>query len=102
MFDSVIDHIIDISNYNSSAASSYIKLPKDLNHPKRVWLIFKILMIMNDLNGDIKFPVVLGTFTELKKRIRPLSVFLVMKIRKSNQSICQKNAVEKNMLIYYS
>ena len=59
-------------------------------------------MIMNDLNGDIKFPVVLGTFTELKKRIRPLSVFLVMKISKSNQSMCQKNAVEKNMLIYYS
>ena len=31
--------------------SSYIKLPKELNHPKKVWLIFKILIIKNALNG---------------------------------------------------
>ena len=49
--DSVIDHAIIISKYNPIAGSSYIKLPTELNHPKKVWFIFKILMIMNPLNG---------------------------------------------------
>ena len=34
--DSVIDHIINISKYNLLTAGSYIKLSKELNHPKRV------------------------------------------------------------------
>ena len=33
-FDSVIDHAIIISKYNSLAGSKYIKLPKELDHPK--------------------------------------------------------------------
>ena len=28
-----------------------IKLPKELDHPKKYWLISKILMIMNALNA---------------------------------------------------
>ena len=36
IIDSVIDHIINISKYNLLAADSYIKLSKELNHPKRV------------------------------------------------------------------
>ena len=48
--DSVIDHAISISKYNP-IAGSYIKLPTELNHPKKVWFIFKTLMIMNPLNG---------------------------------------------------
>ena len=35
IIDSVIDHIINISKYNPLAGSSYIKLPKDLDHPKK-------------------------------------------------------------------
>ena len=31
---SEIDHTISISKYNPLAASSYIKLPKDLDHPR--------------------------------------------------------------------
>ena len=46
---SVIDHI-SISKYNPLTGSSYIKLPKELDQEKD-WLIFKILMIMNALNG---------------------------------------------------
>ena len=33
--DSVINHNINISKYNSLAGSSYIKLPKELDHPRK-------------------------------------------------------------------
>ena len=33
--DSVIDHNISISRYNPLAGSSYIKLPKELDHPRK-------------------------------------------------------------------
>ena len=33
--DSVIDHTISISKYNLLAGSSYIKLPKELNSPRK-------------------------------------------------------------------
>ena len=44
----ISDLVID---YNASAWSSYIKLPKELDHPRKGLLIFKILMVMNALNG---------------------------------------------------
>ena len=34
IIDSMIDHTISISKYNPLAGSSYIKLPKELNHPR--------------------------------------------------------------------
>ena len=34
IIDSVMDHTISISKYNSLVGSSYIKLPKELDHPK--------------------------------------------------------------------
>ena len=33
--DSVIDHAISISKYNPLAGISYIKLPKELDHPRK-------------------------------------------------------------------
>ena len=33
--DSVIDHTISISNYNPLTGNSYIKLPKELDHPRK-------------------------------------------------------------------
>ena len=33
--DSVIDHTISVSKYNPLAGSSYIKLPKELDHPRK-------------------------------------------------------------------
>ena len=33
--DSVIDHNISISNYKPLAGSSYIRLPKELDHPRK-------------------------------------------------------------------
>ena len=35
IIDSVIDHTISISKYNTLAGSSYIKLPKELDHPRK-------------------------------------------------------------------
>ena len=35
VIDSVIDHTISISRYNPLAGSSYIKLPKELDQPKK-------------------------------------------------------------------
>ena len=35
IFDSVTDHTISISKYNYLAGSSYIKLQKELEHPKK-------------------------------------------------------------------
>ena len=48
----VIDHNTNISKYNPIAGGTYIKLPKELDHPKQVrLLLFKILMTVNTLNG---------------------------------------------------
>ena len=35
IIDSVIDHNIGISKYNPLAGSSYVKLPKELYHPRK-------------------------------------------------------------------
>ena len=35
IIDSVIDHTISISKYNPLAGSSYIKLPNELNRPRK-------------------------------------------------------------------
>ena len=35
IIDSVIDHTISTSKYNPFAGSSYVKLPKELDHPKK-------------------------------------------------------------------
>ena len=52
IIDSVVDHTIDISKFNPLAGSSYIKLTKELDHIiKKIWLIFKISIIINALNG---------------------------------------------------
>ena len=47
----VIDHDINIPKYDHLAGNSYIKLSKNKTTQETVWLIFKILMIMNALNG---------------------------------------------------
>ena len=51
IIDSVLDHTNNISQYKLLSGSSSIKLSKELDHPKKVSLTFKILMIINVLNG---------------------------------------------------
>ena len=47
IIDSVIYHTISTSKYSPLAGSSYIKSLKELDHSKKDWLTFKILVIMN-------------------------------------------------------
>ena len=49
IIDSVIDYTISVSKYNTLSGSSYIKLPKELDHPSNM---FKILMKMNGVWSD--------------------------------------------------
>ena len=35
IIDSVIDHTVSTSKYNPFTGSSYIKLPKELDHPRK-------------------------------------------------------------------
>ena len=35
IIDPVVDHNINISKYNTLPGSSYIELPKELNHPRK-------------------------------------------------------------------
>ena len=118
IIDSAVDHNINISKYNSLAASSYIKLPEELAHPRK-----GLINIQNiDYNEyfkrsldkylhpadhhtaritkadkekkldfkDIKFPVQVRDIHKIKKRILSALGFLVMKIRKNFQFMCQK------------
>ena len=41
IIDSVIDHTISISKHNSLAGSIYIKLPKELDHPRKELISIK-------------------------------------------------------------
>ena len=130
--DLVIDHTISISKYNPLAGKSYEKLPKELDHPRKVliniqniddnecfkWSIVRYFNPANhrptriakadkefakklDFKG-INFPVKSKSHSQnQKKRILLTLMFLTKKIRKNIQSVYQKNAVKKNMLIYY-
>ena len=51
IIDSVIDCIINISNYNILAGDGFIKLQKELNHAKKGLVLIKTFMVINALNG---------------------------------------------------
>ena len=126
---SVIDHTISISKYNPLAGSSYIKLPKKLDHPRKDLIniqntddnqFFKWCLVRYvnpaDHNPrritktdkdfakrldfkDINFQSKLETFPNSKKRI-PLSLaFLVRKIRKISNLCIKKMLRRKTCLL---
>ena len=51
IIDSVIEHNINISKYNPLSGSSYIKLPKELDHPRKGLINIQKIDEMNALNG---------------------------------------------------
>ena len=51
IIDSVIEHNINISKYNPLAGRSYLKLPKELDHPRKGLIHIQNMVIMNALNG---------------------------------------------------
>ena len=79
IIDSVIDHTISISKYNSLAGSRYIKLMKELEHPRKE-------LIIRDIHNSIDINI---------------NIFLAIKVKKNIPSLYQQNAVKKNMLIYF-
>ena len=111
--------------------SSYTKLQKELNHPRKglikfqningnkyfKWSLVKYLhpsdhhtaiITKSDKDfsksfefKDIRFPVEIRDIHKIEKIILSPLMILVMKTRKNIQSMYQKNVVKKNMLIYY-
>ena len=107
--DSVIDHNISISKYNPLSGGSYIRLPKELDHPRKGLVniqniddneCFKWCLVRNvnpidhnpakitktdkdfAKNLDFKdkiFPVKIRDIHKIEKRIPSALVFLVMK-----------------------
>ena len=51
IIDSVIEHNINISKYSPLSGSSYIKLPKKLDHPSKGLINIQKIDEMNALNG---------------------------------------------------
>ena len=53
IINSVINHTISTSKHNSLDGSSYMNLLKQLDQPRKYWLLFKILMmiLINALSG---------------------------------------------------
>ena len=116
---------------NPLSGSNYIKLHKELDHPRKglinnqniddneyfKWYLVRYVNLA-DQNPqritksdkdfttrldlkDIKFPVTIRDIHKIEKRTPSALVFLPMKIKKNIQSMYQKNFVKKNMLIYY-
>ena len=115
IIDSVIDHTISISKYNPLGESSYIRLRKQLDHPRKgliniqnidneCFILFRYLNPADHHSAritkadkdfpkkldfkDIKFPFKIRDIR--KKRIPLALVFLVMKIRKNIQFMYQQ------------
>ena len=120
IIDSVIDHTISISNNNPLARDNCVKLPKELDHPRKAlidiqniddnkcfkWCLVWYLNPADDNRRsitkadknfakrpdfkDIKFPVKIRDIHKIEKRIPSALAFLVMKIKKNIQSLCIK------------
>ena len=121
----------NISKYKPLAGSSYIKLPKELSHSRKGFIIiqnayhnecFKWCLIRhlhpldyhpernrkisklfgNELDfQDMKFLVKIKDINKIEKRILSPLLFLVMKIRKNIQSIYQKKCYEEKHNDFY-
>ena len=130
IIDSVIDHTISISQWNPLAGSSYIKLPKELDHPRKEFFniqnidgneCFKWCLVryLNPADHhppritkadkdfaktldfkNINFPVKIRDIHKIENKNPSALAFLVMKIRKGIQSMYQENVAKKNMLTY--
>ena len=131
IIDSVIDHTISNSKYNPLAGSSYIKLPKELDHPRKglinvqniydneyfKWSIVRYLNLA-DRNParitkadkdftkkpdfkDIKLPVKIRDIQKIEKK-NSIGISVFGNENKEKHPIyVLKNVAKKNMLIYY-
>ena len=81
IIDSVVDHTINISKYNPLAGSSYIKLPKELNYPRKGLINVQNIDEMKALNGICSNTSILQIIIqkELQKLIKILTRDFVLK-----------------------
>ena len=131
IIDSVIDDTIRILKYNPLGGRSYIKLPKELDHPRKgliniqntdgdecfKWCLVRHRNLANHHPAritktdnefarrldfkDIKIPVKIRDIQKIENKILLVLMFLAMKTRKNIQSKYQHNVVTREMLIYY-
>ena len=125
IINSLIDHNISISKYNSLAGGSCIKLPKELEHPRKglvniqniddngffKWCLVRHLNSANHHSAKItksdkdfakkkdfryvKFSANIRDIHKMEKINSIRIVFLAMKINKNIQFIYTKNPVKK-------
>ena len=115
IIDSAIDHTISIWKYNPLAGSSYIKLPKELDHPRRrlvniqniddneffKWSIVKYLNPAG-LNperikkADKEFPKHLG-FQDMKFPVRARDIHKIKKKRIPSALVFLVMKIKKNI-----
>ena len=131
IIDSLIDHTISISKYNPLDGSSYIKLIKELDYPRKGLVniqttndneCFKWCFVRY-LNPADRNPVIIRKadknfakrldFKYIKVSVKIRDIYRIEKKnsivisvfaynkKKNIQSMYQKNIVKKNMLIYY-
>ena len=128
IIDSIIDHAVSVSKYNHLAWSSYIKLPKELDHlrkgliniqntddnewcsfrylnhayhnPRRITKSYKDFAERLDFK-DIRFPSKISKIHKIeKKNCLGISVF-GYENKEKHPIYVSKNVVKKNMFIYY-
>ena len=120
IIDSVIEHNINISKYNPLAASSYTKLPKELDHSKKgliniqniggnecfKWCLIRYLNPADHQPARtakagkgfskifnfkyLQFPVKAKDFHKIEKNIQSALAFLLVKVRKNIQFMYEK------------
>ena len=93
--DSVFSHFINMWKRNPwlVAVISDDSYAKDYIVRKKTWLIFKISVINNALKcfmNGIKFLVKVRNIQKIEKEKQSALVFLVIKMRKNIQCVCQK------------
>ena len=130
IIDSIIDHTIRISKYNPLAGSSYIKLPKELDHPRKGLIeiqntddnaCFKWSLVRYLNHADCNPARITKANKDFAKRFHFKDIRFsvktrdIHKIEKNNSTgisvfgcenkvkypIYENNVVKKSMLIYY-
>ena len=113
-----MEHNIDISKYNFLTGSSYLKLPKELDHLRKVsislqniddnewfqWGLVKIRKADHEFPKkldfkDIKFPVKFRVVCKIEERKSSRISDFAYENKEKNRVSVSKNVAKKNMLI---
>ena len=116
IIDSVIYHNVNISKYNPLAGSSYTKLQKELNHPRKGLIKFQKIndnkyfkwSLVKYLHPSDHHPAIItksdkdfSKIFDFKDIKFPVEIIDIHKIEKYPIYVSKKCCEKKNMLIYY-